>query len=133
MVVIYLLPMNTATNTESEEVTEATRRIPVQAMAALVYPKGRRVRLPLRLIFVAAFLSTIGCATASKPVAVEVETVGNLSASYHSIAVAPVKHDAPPELDQVVDTDEDAPGPVIAAPVEKIEAPETVAKVAHGF
>lgn len=69
------------TNTESEEVTEATRRIPVQAMAALVYPQApRRVRLPTRLIFVAAFLSaTLGCATA-RPSAVDTESVGQLAA-----------------------------------------------------
>lgn len=83
--------MNTAANTESEEVTEATRRIPVQAMAAMVYPKARRVRLPLRLIFVAAFLgATVGCVTGRPPAADAPETVGALSASTSHVYTAPV-------------------------------------------
>lgn len=103
--------MNTAANTESEEVTEATRRIPVQAMAAMVYPKARRVRLPLRLIFVAAFLSaTVGCVTGRPPAADAPETVGALSASTSHVYTAPVHAttDLAPAF-QAVATDDDAP------------------------
>lgn len=116
-------------NTDSDEVTGATRRIDIQSMRDLIYPRPvKRVRLPLRLIFVAAVLSTIGCATASKPVSVEAETVGQLSASYHSVAVAPVHAatDLTPAFG-AVDSDEDAPVTVVA-PVEKVEAPEIAPK-----
>ena len=84
----------------TDDFDELTCRIPFETNKQLVFgaPRPRRVRLPFRLIFVAAFLSaSIGCAT-SRPVVVEAETVGQLSASYHSVAVAPLKHDAPPEL-----------------------------------
>lgn len=47
-----------------------------------------------------------GCAHGPTP-AVETETVGNLSASYHSIAVAPVHHDAPPQFGFVAGSDDD--------------------------
>lgn len=123
------------TNTGSDEVTGATRRIDVQSMRDLIYPRpAKRIRLPLRLIFVAAVLSTsIGCATASKPVAVEVESVGQLSASYASIATAPIHHDAPPEFVGVVGSDDEDAPVTVGAPAEKMEAPEAVTKVAHGF
>ena len=55
------------------------------------------------------------------------ETVGNLAASYHSIAVAPVhaSTDLTPAFG-AVDTDE---APVtVAAPIEKAEAPEIAPK-----
>ena len=120
-----------------DETTEATRRIPIQSMARLIYgpPKRARVRLPHRWIFVAAFLgATVGCATTRPPVAAEVESVGQLAPSYASIATAPVHHDAPPEMGQVIDTDEDAPEPTVAAaPAAPVEAPAPVEKVAHGF
>lgn len=41
-------------------------------------------------LVLAAVLATLGCATAPRPVAVETETVGQLSASYHGITSAPV-------------------------------------------
>jgi hypothetical protein len=71
--------------------------------------------------------ASIGCATSTRTAVVEPETVGQLAPSYASIAVAPVHHDAPPELGQVVDTDEDAPV-AVAAPAEKVEAPEIAPK-----
>lgn len=98
--------------TESEdELTGATKRINIQTMAEMVYPRPRRVRFPARLVFVVALLSaTVGCAT-SRPAAVaEPETVGNLSASYHSVAVAPVhaSTDFAPAA-AVADTGDDVP------------------------
>lgn len=69
-------------------------------------------------------LSLNACATAPRPP--EVETVGALSASYHSIAVAPVH--AGTDLSagfQAVDTDET---PVVAGAGEAVEAPEVAAK-----
>jgi hypothetical protein len=110
-----------------ETIENETRRIPVQSMSEIVYGKPRRRRLPTRLIFLAVVLSMYGCATAPKPVAAEVEAVGQLSASYHSIAVAPVhaSTDLTPSFG-AVDTD-DAPV-VVGAPVEKVEAPEIAPK-----
>lgn len=68
---------------DPSELTE-TRRINVQTMADLVYgPRPRRVRLPMRIFFVAAFLgATMGCATVRRPTvaAPEVETEGQLAA-----------------------------------------------------
>lgn len=118
------------TTTTEMDLTETTR-IANLPMRDLVYgPAPRRVRLPLRVIFVAAFLgATVGCATAPRPVTVEPETVGTLSASYHGIASAPVHATTDFGTPQVVDTDEDAPGPVVvSAPVEKVEAPEIAPK-----
>jgi hypothetical protein len=98
---------------EPLELTGATDRIPLEPMRELVYGRPRR-RLPTRLIFVAVVLSMYGCAhfqprtTPDAP-----ETVGQLAPSYNSIAVAPLKHDAPPELGQVIDTSADD-APVIA-------------------
>lgn len=106
-----------------------TARIANLPMRDLVYgPAPRRVRLPLRLIFMAAFLgATIGCATAPKPVA-EVETVGTLSASYHGIASAPIhaSTDLTPSFG-AVDTDEDAPKTTEHV-VGDVEAPEIAPK-----
>lgn len=122
--------MTNTTQTESDELTGATRRIDIQSMRDLIYPRpAKRIRLPLRLIFVAAFLSTLGCAT-SRPAAVETETVGNLSASYHSVAVAPLKHDAPPELGQVVGSDDDDTSSVATtvSTGEVVEAPAVAVK-----
>jgi len=73
-------------------------------------------------------VGTFGCATA--PAQVVVEQPGNLSASYHSIAVAPVHADT--DLTPgfgVVDTDE-TPAVVSHATVE---TPEVTPKNAHGF
>ena len=78
--------------------------------------------------------ASIGCATATAP-RIDPETVGQLAPSYASIAVAPIHHDAPPELGQVVDTDgsDDASPPpaltVSAAPVE-VETPDVATKQA---
>lgn len=64
------------------------------------------------LCLAAAAWGFSGCASA--PVTPEVETVGALSASYHSITVAPVHHDAPPELGKVVETGSDDIGDVVS-------------------
>ncbi len=96
---------------EPLELTGATERIALETMRELVYGRPPRRRLPTRLIFVAVVLSMYGCATGSKPPAAEVETVGQLAPSYASIAVAPLKHDAPPELGGVAGSDDDAPAP----------------------
>jgi hypothetical protein len=113
----------------------ATKKLPVCTMRELVYgpaPRRPRYRLPTRAIFLAAFLGTsIGCATASRPV--EVEAVGTLTASYHSVAVAPLKHDAPPELGQVIETGDAEDEAMAAAPIEAAELPEVATKNAHGF
>jgi hypothetical protein len=113
-----------------DEETE-TRRIDIQSMREMVYgkPAPRRFHFPARLIFVVAVLSAaIGCATGAKPVAVEVETVGQLSASYHSVAVAPVHAatDLTPSFG-AVDTDEEAPAKV-SVRTEAVDAPEVVQK-----
>ena len=103
--------MTNTTQTESDETTGATRRIKIQSMRDLIYPRpAKRFPLPTRLIFVAALLaSSLGCATGRPPAADAPETVGQLSASYASIATAPIHHDAPPELGGVAGTDDDAP------------------------
>ncbi|HVZ88065.1 MAG TPA: hypothetical protein VHG72_13925 [Polyangia bacterium] len=67
----------------ADDFNEPTARIPVQSMAALVFGSpsrpARRVRLPVRLIFVAALLgATVGCNAAVPPPAPE--TVGTLAA-----------------------------------------------------
>lgn len=119
-------------NIDSEdELTGETRQIPFETMAALVYPRPRRVRLPVKLIFVAAFLSTtIGCATASKPVAVEVETVGQLSASYNSVATAPIhaSTDLTPAFGAVDSGDDTSSVATTVSTGEVVEAPAVVAK-----
>lgn len=114
------------------DLTETTRiaNLPIRD---LVYgPAPRRVRLPLRLIFVAAFLGTVvGCATASKPVTVEPETVGTLSASYHGVTSAPVhaSTDLTPSFG-AVDSDADAPALTKSTDSVKseVEAPEIAPK-----
>lgn len=74
-----------------------------------------------------ALLAMNACATA-RPPAEAPETVGALSASYHSIAVAPVHAttDLAPAFG-AVDSDQDAPV-MVAAPSEKVEAPEIAPK-----
>lgn len=125
---LYLRFMTNRTNPDLLR----TAKLPACTMADLVYgPRPRRVRFPLRLIFVVAFCATIGCASQAKPVATEVESVGTLSASYASIATAPVHATTDFATPQVVDSDEDAPV-TVAAPAA-VEAPNAVAKVAHGF
>lgn len=85
----------------------------------------RRLALVLGILAGAA-----GChATAPAP---EVETVGQLSASYGSVRSAPVH--ATTNLSggfQAVDTDDDAASAGAAG--EAVEAPTVVAKQAHGF
>lgn len=70
-----------------------------------------------------------GChATAPAP---EVESVGQLARSYNSVASAPVH--ATTDLSggfQAIDSDE---APAVSAAGEQVEAPEVVAKNAHGF
>jgi hypothetical protein len=98
------------TNQSHSDLTQ-TRPIPVQSMADLVFgrPAPRRFRFPSRLIFVAALaVASIGCAS-SRQAPPEVESVGTLAVSYHSIAVAPLKHDAPPQMGGVAGTDDDEP------------------------
>ena len=67
-----------------------------------------------RLAAVAALLlvcvSGVSCA-GKAPAAEQVETVGQLSASYHSIAVAPLKHSAPPAFGGVAETGDIPSGP----------------------
>ena len=95
--------------TESDETTGATRRIKIQSMRDLIYPRPAKpllLPLPTLLIFVAALLaSSLGCATGRPPAADAPETLGQLSASYASIATAPIHHDAPPELGGVAGID----------------------------
>ncbi len=90
-----------------------TVKQPAISMRDLVYGKpvarSPRFRLPTRAIFLAAFLGTsIGCVTARPPVADAPETVGALSASATHVYVAPMKHDAPPELVGVIGSDDDS-------------------------
>jgi hypothetical protein len=104
--------------------TETCRNPNVQ-MREMVFgrPTPRRFRLPARLIFVAALaVASIGCAS-GRQAPPEVESVGTLAVSYHSIAVAPVKHDAPPEFAGVVDTGDDAGE--VATTVSRVNAPES--------
>ncbi len=62
------------------------------------------------------------------------EAVGNLSASYHSVAVAPVHAttDLTPSFG-VVDTDETVPVTVEPDAGHDAESPAVVEKAAHGF
>lgn len=76
-------------------------------------------------------LLVVGC-QATAPAAPPVETVGSLTASYRSIAVAPVH--AGTDLSvayQAVSADDD--GPAVAAGGGEAVAPDVTAKVAHGF
>jgi hypothetical protein len=113
-----------------------TTKLRAISMSEMVYgPRPRRVRFPSRLIFVVALLSMYGCATAPRPVTAEVETVGTLSASYNSIASAPVhaSTDLTPAFG-AVDSDEDAPvtvGNGQAVLDGSIGAPEVAQK--HGL
>lgn len=66
----------------------------------------RAPRFLAAALILAAAVGAMGCATAL--VAAPVEAVGVLAPSYHSVAVAPVKHDAPPEFAGVVDSGDDA-------------------------
>ena len=105
--------------------TTETCRIPNVPMREMVFGRRapRRPRFPARLIFVAALaVASIGCAS-GRQAPPEVESVGTLAASYHSIAVAPVKHDAPPEFAGVVDTGDDAGE--VATTVSRVNDPES--------
>jgi hypothetical protein len=93
------------------ELRETVRIVSV-SMADMVYgpaPRRTRYRLPTRAIFLAAFLGTsVGCATAPRPV--EVETVGQLSASATHVVSQPVHAttDFAPAA-AVADTGDDVP------------------------
>jgi hypothetical protein len=106
-----------------------TRRIDIVSMKELVFgaPRSRRVRFPVGLVFVVlALLAGLGCATAPRPI--QVEAVGELTASYHSVASAPVhaSTDLTPSFG-AVDTDDDAPAKVtVGAGV--VDAPEVASK-----
>jgi hypothetical protein len=105
--------------------TTETCRIPNVPMREMVFGRRapRRPRFPARLIFVAALaVASIGCAS-SRQAPPEAESVGTLAVSYHSIAVAPVKHDAPPEFAGVVDSGDDAGE--VATTVSRVNAPES--------
>lgn len=105
--------------------TTETCRIPNVPMREMVFGRRapRRPRFPARLIFVAALaVASIGCAS-GRQAPPEVESVGTLAASYHSIAVAPVKHDAPPEFAGVVDSGDDVGE--VATTVSRVNAPES--------
>lgn len=124
--------------TNTNDFDEQTTRIPLESMKALVFgaPSPRRVRFPARLVFVAALFGMMaGCATA-RPAAVETETVGNLSASYHSVAVAPVhvSTDLTPSFGAIDSDDDDTSSVATTVSTgEVVEAPAAVTKVAHGF
>src|SRR6185437_10478628 len=113
-------------NAESDELTGATRPIPIQSMRDLVFgrPAPRRPRFPARLIFVAALaVASIGCAS-GRHAPPEVESVGTLAASYHSIAVQAVHADT--DLSggfQAVEGDDDAGE--VATTVSRVDAPES--------
>ena len=105
--------------------TTETCRIPNVPMREMVFGRRapRRPRFPARLIFVAALaVASIGCAS-GRQAPPEVESVGTLAASYHSISVAPVKHDAPPEFAGVVDSGDDVGE--VATTVSRVNAPES--------
>lgn len=77
----------------------------------------------------------VGQGCAAHAPAPEVEAVGQLAPSYHSIAVAPVHHDAPPELGTIVDTGSDDATDTVttttrveAADASTDAAPEVVGK-----
>jgi len=98
--------------TTHPDLTE-TRPIPVQSMAALVWgaPAPRRMRLPTRVIFMAAVLgASMGCATARQASAPDVEAVGALSASATHVYVAPVHAttDLTPGFQAIEGADDDA-------------------------
>ena len=73
------------------------------------------------LCLAAAAWGFSGCAVA--PVVPVAETVGTLAPSYRSIAVAPVHHDAPPELGQIVDSGDDG-GAEVATTVTRAADPD---------
>ena len=96
-----------------DDFDELTCRIPFETNKELVFgaPRPRRPRFPARLVFVVAVLgASVGCATGRPATADQPESVGTLAPSYASIAVAPLKHGAPPELGQVVGSDDDSRG-----------------------
>jgi len=132
------------------EMTE-TIKIRTEPMAHLVWgvPRPRRVRLPTRVIFMAAVLgASMGCATARQASAPDVEAVGALSASATHVYVAPVHAttDLTPGFQAIEGADDDATETVTtvtrapdasvagdASEVDASEAPAPVEKVAHGF
>jgi hypothetical protein len=102
--------------------------------------EARTVPLPLAEVaqkpgIVAALVLLLSLALnacqATAPAAPPVETVGSLTASYRSIAVAPVaKSTDLATAFQAVDSDD---GPAVAAGGGEAVAPDVTAKVAHGF
>jgi len=107
------------------DMTETTRiaNVPMQEMV-FGRPAPRRFRFPSRLIFVAALAAmSVGCAS-SRQSPPEVESVGTLAASYHSIAVQAVHADT--DLSggfQAVEGDDDAGE--VATTVSRVDAPES--------
>jgi hypothetical protein len=106
--------------------TTETCRIPNVPMREMVFGRRapRRFRFPSRLIFVAALaVASIGCAS-GRQAPPEVESVGTLAASYHSIAVQAVHADT--DLSggfQAVEGDDDAGE--VATTVSRVNAPES--------
>lgn len=89
------------------------------------------------LTLLAAAWGFTGC-TAHVP-APETETVGQLAAG-PSVYVAPLKHDAPPELGLVVDTESDDVSAEVTTTTRVVsdagsdaEAPDVTEKASHGF
>lgn len=112
------------------DLTETTRIVNVP-MATLVFGPAPRPRFPARLVFVAAvFLASVGCATSGRPI--QVEAVGELTASATHVSTAPLKHDAPPEMGGVAGTDDDVQGDtsldVLRREAEKAGAVDIAAK-----
>ena len=115
-----------------------------QAAPAPARRLNHRERVLVRACAVLGVLAglTMGCAVRSVSPAAEPETVGALSASYHSIAVAPVHHDEPPVMGQLAGSaDDDDAGEVASTTTRAVDAggasdaaaPDVEKKVAHGF
>jgi hypothetical protein len=123
---ISIIRMLTNTTNEADRDDEPTRSISHRSMTEMVY--GHRPRLPrfrgVVALAVALLAGAAGCHATVAPV--EVETVGQLSASYGSVRSAPVHAttDLSPGF-QAVDTDE---GPAVGGAGEQVEAPAVTAK-----
>lgn len=88
-----------------------TTRIPRQSMSEMVYGTPPRRRSPVKgAIAIGIFIGLVGCASAPAPRAVDVETVGTLTASDTHVAQAPVHAttDFAPAA-AVADTGDDVP------------------------
>jgi hypothetical protein len=87
-------------------------------------------------VLIGIIVGAIGCRANVPTPKAEPETVGSLAPSYNSIAVAPIHHDEPPVMGQVVDSGDSMPetiAPILTVPPPQSDTPDKVEKASHGF